>query len=727
LEDCIGGLSWKEGTYRQHHVLEAELVQRKEMFDENRRHVSCGGGQPALTQLDQSPHPLHNRGWLDSKQGLPSRSPRYAIMYSSLTFICTCTPNSPWSQKQLPSALPMRSFWSNYNQRRFANLNPVLEACLSRHAAVLLKLRQESSSRLFRESVLLKRRFSFRFSFLTFKEGSSMISDNAQHMFDMDTTNDTPNIGTATRQQISFCMETVKSGKYSRVQGGNQTREGSLGDHIRNQLHGLDTTPSRIYDLGICSSAPRATFTLHRRPRLSDMYGGYPIFMIAVLWLCIWSVIAGFSSSLIVVDICRAMQGLAIAAYTPSSFALFGAIYPNGPRKNLVLGIYAACSPLGFFVGILVAAALPADKWNWWFWIATIMSFVALVSAYVSVPSDRADRQQLNLNMDWSGTVTITSGLILVAYALAASSGSLSAWKTPGFLVPFIIGIICLALALYVELWWAKCPLLPKKFFEPTCVLPLMTACVFFYGSFGTWLFTTTSHLTLAYGVTGIRMAWWCAPLAVGGILCGLVSGRLIHHGSPTWTLVISGVAWVAAPLLLALGSTSMGYWPFVFPAMVCATVGVDITYNIANLVLSSLSPLKWQGLAGAVNSTTVNLGIAFSLAITQVIQTATEGKDPMLPSDLRLQLLVLEFQETVFGRRRTITNGPRVRILRCRDFPLTALNQKWCVRGNKSIIPIPSFCKITDNPNAIIEHSGYYWIKDTTTELQRTLTTSSR
>ncbi|KAH0194278.1 MFS general substrate transporter, partial [Aureobasidium melanogenum] len=524
-----------------------------------------------------------------------------------------------------------------------------------------------------------------------------MISDNAQHMFDMDTTNDTPNIGVpltppstpilsprrppvnrypsawrlSSLESILEYKAAIKQGKEASVTTSeinsseyaasitNDRRFRSTAAEVafcfsmgltqllaEYMISGFavvlpellsrftddvtsDFWPATVLSLVLCS-------TLCFTARLSDMYGGYPIFMIAVLWLCIWSVIAGFSSSLIVVDICRAMQGLAIAAYTPSSFALFGAIYPNGPRKNLVLGIYAACSPLGFFVGILVAAALPADKWNWWFWIATIMSFVALVSAYVSVPSDRADRQQLNLNMDWSGTVTITSGLILVAYALAASSGSLSAWKTPGFLVPFIIGIICLALALYVELWWAKCPLLPKKFFEPTCVLPLMTACVFFYGSFGTWLFTTTSHLTLAYGVTGIRMAWWCAPLAVGGILCGLVSGRLIHHGSPTWTLVISGVAWVAAPLLLALGSTSMGYWPFVFPAMVCATVGVDITYNIANLVLSSLSPLKWQGLAGAVNSTTVNLGIAFSLAITQVIQTATEGKDPSVDDRLR-------------------------------------------------------------------------------------------
>ncbi|KAG9843312.1 MFS general substrate transporter, partial [Aureobasidium melanogenum] len=524
-----------------------------------------------------------------------------------------------------------------------------------------------------------------------------MISDNTQHTFDMDATNDTPNIDVpltpppspilsprqppvnryppawrlssldsileykaAIKQEKEASVTTseINSSEYAAsVMNDRRFRSTAaevafcfsmgltqllaeymisgfavvLPELLSRFTDGLtsDFWPATVLSLVLCS-------TLCFTARLSDMYGGYPVFMIAVLWLCIWSVIAGFSSSLIVVDICRAMQGLAIAAYTPSSFALFGAIYPNGPRKNLVLGVYAACSPLGFFVGILVAAALPADKWNWWFWIAAIMAFVALVSAYVSVPSDRADRQQLNLTMDWSGAITITSGLILVAYALAASSGSLSAWKTPGILVPFIIGLICLALALYVEVWWASCPLLPKKFFEPTCVKPLMIACVFFYGSFGTWLFTTTSHLTLAYGVTGIRMAWWCAPLAVGGILCGLVSGRLIHHGSPTWTLVVSGVAWVAAPLLLALGSTSMGYWPFVFPAMVCATVGVDITYNIANLVLSSLSPLRWQGLAGAVNSTTVNLGIAFSLAITQVIQTATEGKDPSFDDRLR-------------------------------------------------------------------------------------------
>jgi MFS family permease len=383
--------------------------------------------------------------------------------------------------------------------------------------------------------------------------------------------------------------------------------------------------------------------TLCFTARLSDKYGGYPVFMISVLWFCLWSLVAGFSNSLVLTEVCRAMQGLAIAAYTPSSFALFGAIYPKGPKRNIVMSIYAACSPVGFFLGIMVAALLPVDKWSWWFWIASMMAFTAFVAAYISVPTDRHERHELGLSMDWTGAATITSGLILVAYALAASSDSPKTWSTAGVLAPFIIGLICLVLALYIEGWlpisygrWkATCPLLPKQFFAPKSVKPLMVACVFFYGSFGSWLFTTTGHVKLAYGIIGTQLVAWFAPIAICGVICGLVTGNILHRVSPILTLLVSSMAWLAAPLLMAFSDPSLGYWPFVFPAMLCSSIGIDVTYNFTNLVLSSCSPLKMQALAGAVNSTTVNLGMGFALAITQVIQTATEGQDPSLDDRL--------------------------------------------------------------------------------------------
>lgn len=352
------------------------------------------------------------------------------------------------------------------------------------------------------------------------------------------------------------------------------------------------------------------------------MYGGYPVFMGAVFWLFLWTLIAGFSGhSIILLNICRAMQGLAIAAYTPSTFALFGSLYQAGPRRNLALGIYGACAPLGFYLGICVSAALPGRLWPWYFWIAAILAFFALFSAYLSVPSDKEDRPGLQLCMDWIGAVTITSGLILVAYALASSSSDSGSWKTPAVLVPFLVGIILLIIAVYIEAAVAQSPLLPMEFFTPKSVKPFALACLFFYGCFGTWLFTSTSYLQSAYHAYGMKLAAWFTPLAVGGFLIATTSGFLMHRIPPTLLLLGSGCAWVAAPLFLALGNISSGYWAAPFPSMICGTLGIDLTFTISVVFLSSVSPLKYQGLAGAVSSILVNMGIAFSLSFAQIIE----------------------------------------------------------------------------------------------------------
>lgn len=74
--------------------------------------------------------------------------------------------------------------------------------------------------------------------------------------------------------------------------------------------------------------------------RLADMFGGYPVFMFGLAWLLGWSIIAGFSQNELMLDFCRALQGLGPAAFLPSGVMLMGSIYRPGPRKNLVFSIY---------------------------------------------------------------------------------------------------------------------------------------------------------------------------------------------------------------------------------------------------------------------------------------------------------------------------------------------------------------------------------------------------
>ncbi|SMY27794.1 unnamed protein product [Zymoseptoria tritici ST99CH_1A5] len=366
--------------------------------------------------------------------------------------------------------------------------------------------------------------------------------------------------------------------------------------------------------------------------RISDMYGGYLPFMFGVTWLFIWTSVAGFANSLTLLDVSRAMQGLAIAAFVPSTFAMIGSIYSDGPRKNFVLGMYAGFAPLGFFGGFLAAGALPEDSPGWYFWIAAAISFITVVTAYLTVPRDAADREAMDLKMDWAGAILITGGLILVAYALAVEpyaselDSSRTGWSYPMVLGPLISGMFALGAAFYVEGWVARCPLLPFSFFRPKSVKAFSFACLCFYASYGVWLYESAKVLQSPYatgtehGIQGVTLALWYVPTALGGLLLCMVGGALLHIVPILLLLFISGLAWIGAPLLLALCPIPMNYWAFVMPSMLCATAGIDLTFTISVVFLSAVQPLKHQGLAGAVSSILVNLAMSFSLSISEIV-----------------------------------------------------------------------------------------------------------
>ena len=127
--------------------------------------------------------------------------------------------------------------------------------------------------------------------------------------------------------------------------------------------------------------------------RLGDMYGGYTLFNAGLLWLCAWSLVAGFSTNYVMLIVCRALQGLGAAAFLPASIMLLGKTYRPGPRKNLVFALYGAFAPLGFFVGILFGGlAGQFLNWRWYFWLGTIILAVVCAMAALSVPRSVVSR-----------------------------------------------------------------------------------------------------------------------------------------------------------------------------------------------------------------------------------------------------------------------------------------------------------------------------------------------
>ena len=359
--------------------------------------------------------------------------------------------------------------------------------------------------------------------------------------------------------------------------------------------------------------------------RLADKYGAYPIFIFGLTWFCVWSLIAGFSINELMLDFCRALQGLGSSAFLPSGVSLMGTMYRPGPRKNLVFSLYGGSAPLGFFFGIFIAGLTGQFlRFGWYFWIGAILLLSTTLAAIWTVPNDFEDHKKSRIEMDWLGAALIISGLVLVVFALTDSAGAPEQWKTPYVYVTLIIGSLLLGLAAYVEGFVAKNPLLPFDLFQIPYINPLFIALFFSYGCLGIFLLYGTLFMQDVLGATPLQVTAWFSPMCVGGVLISILGGYFLHLIPGTGLVVIAGLVWIIPSVLFAVAPEGANYWAYIFPSMVCATIGIDITFNVANIFITANLSSKRQGLAGALINSLLYLGIAFLLAFADFTQTKT-------------------------------------------------------------------------------------------------------
>lgn len=125
--------------------------------------------------------------------------------------------------------------------------------------------------------------------------------------------------------------------------------------------------------------------------------------------------------------------------------------------------------------------------------------------------------------------------------------------------------------------------------------------------------------------------------MAVGGMILSVVGGLILHLLSGKVLMSISGIGFLLCGLLFAVipaqsdsgESRSFIYWAYIFPAMIAATVGVDITYTVTNVYITTSMPRKHQAAAGGLINSLLYLGIAFWLGIGELAVSSTVNSRP--------------------------------------------------------------------------------------------------
>jgi EmrB/QacA subfamily drug resistance transporter len=357
--------------------------------------------------------------------------------------------------------------------------------------------------------------------------------------------------------------------------------------------------------------------------RAADLLGRRLVFMGGLALFTVASLVCGLSTSDEMLIIARGVQGLGAAIVGPAALSIVSTTFTEGSERNKALGAWGAVAGTGAAAGVLFGGILTKYLgWEWIFFVNIPVGLLVLVLTPIYVRESR--REDVVHDYDPLGALTVTSGLIVLVYAISeAPDVGWATFRTIGLLV--VSGLL-LAVFLVWE-WREKAPLMPLGIFR----IRLLSAANFVAflqagGMFGSFLLLTlymqqvlqlsvlqTGFAFLATAGTSVAFAApaqaLCTRIGVKPVL--LIGLSLLVAGSLWYTQIdVDG----SYPVDLLPGFLAVGIGlPFSFiPITIAALAGVG--EHEAGLASGLLSTSQQVG--GAIGTAVLST-VAFTHAET--------------------------------------------------------------------------------------------------------------
>jgi len=349
---------------------------------------------------------------------------------------------------------------------------------------------------------------------------------------------------------------------------------------------------------------------------LADEFGRKKVFVIGVAGFALLSLLQSFSSSLLWIDLLRGAQGVAAAAALAGGSAALAQEF-DGPARTRAFSLLGTSFGVGLAFGPFLAGLLIAHLgWRSVFISATVIALLALLTGASRMHESRNPNAT---GIDWPGTLTFTSMLALLTWALMAI-------PQYGLQSPQVLGLLAgaallLALFIWVELR-VRNPMLDLSLFRfPRFIgvqaLPLATGFCF-----------VVLLVILPMQFIGImRMSEEQAGLMMMALSLPMLAVPLIAAGLTRW--VSPGLLCTAGLLVatfglwwLSLAVEAQNAGQMILPMLVIG-LGVGVPWGLMDGLSVSVVPKERAGMATGIFSTTRVAGEGLSLATVGALLAA--------------------------------------------------------------------------------------------------------
>ncbi|MGD0558030.1 MAG: MFS transporter [Streptosporangiaceae bacterium] len=356
---------------------------------------------------------------------------------------------------------------------------------------------------------------------------------------------------------------------------------------------------------------------------LADMYGRRLLYLIGLAIFTCASVLCGFATSTLMLQLSRGLQGVGGAIMFSVSLALLADSF-RGKDRGVAFGAWGAVTGVAVAIGPLLGGALTSGiSWRWIFFVNAPIGIAAVAIAMMKVAESRAPQAS---RPDWPGFALFTVALSSLVYGLIESNQR-------SFTDGLVLGCLAAAAALLavfviMELRTAQ-PMFDMKLFR----LPTFTG-----GSVAAFGLSASIFSMLLYLVLYVQDILGYSPLGTGvrlmvisgGILVtSTVAGRLTSR-VPVRLLIGPGLIIIAVGLLLMRGLGSGSAWTHLIPGMIVGGVGIGLVNPPLASTAVGVVPPQRAGMASGINSTFRQVGIATGIALLGTL-FSNQVKDEVL------------------------------------------------------------------------------------------------
>ncbi len=353
--------------------------------------------------------------------------------------------------------------------------------------------------------------------------------------------------------------------------------------------------------------------------KLGDIFGRRRAFLLGVVGFAVTSVGIGLIGSVAGVIALRALQGVFGALLMPATLAIVRNTFPPH-RLNTAIGVWGAATGVSVAAGPIIGGLL-VERFSWEsvFYINVPIALAALTLGVAAIPESRAAGTH---HLDVAGILTLSGSLSLIVFGLIKAPEW--GWHDPQT-VAFLMGGALLLGAFVIVERHTPDPLLPLRLFANRSLsIGALVVTVNFFALFGA-LFFMTLFLQNVQGFSPLETGVRTLPMSVAMMVAAPLSGVLTERFGPRPAMVV-GLAAVAGGLGLLTRLTAGSGYDAIWPAFALLGAGIGLVLTASSEAIVGNAPVDDAGVAGGLQSTSVQLGAVLGTTILGSVLSSRVG-----------------------------------------------------------------------------------------------------